>query len=50
VTSLSDRVVHPVTGTEIPLGGTAALNAAAMVDAFARKVVFFREHLPVATP
>lgn len=50
VTSLSDRVVHPVTGTEIPLGGTAALNAAAMVDAFARKVAFFKEHLTAATP
>lgn len=50
ITSLSDRVVHPVTGTEIPLGGTAALNAAAMVDAFARKVAFFKEHLPTASP
>lgn len=50
VTSLSDRVVHPVTGTEIPLGGTAALNAAAMLDAFARQVAFFKQHLPAAKP
>lgn len=50
VTSLSDRAVHPVAGTVIPLGGTPAGNAYAMRDAFRQKVRFFREHLPLAQP
>ncbi|MEQ9270089.1 MAG: acyl-CoA thioesterase/bile acid-CoA:amino acid N-acyltransferase family protein [Haliea sp.] len=46
VTSLGDRVIHPLTRTSIPLGGTPALNAAAKMDAFQRKTVFFKTHLP----
>lgn len=45
VTSLADRMVHPLSQTTVPLGGTPALNAAASRDAFLRRVAFFEQHL-----
>jgi dienelactone hydrolase len=50
VTSFANRVFHPVLQEVIQLGGTPALNAAAMRDAFNRTVAFFREHLPTGSP